>query len=152
MNIRKSIFIYYIEEKIFLRANSRTNLGMSMEFGPYFIVEHSLNSIELGYQILRTFEECKVGIPHPEDLTKLSVLEKADPYSISTEAKLLKKLKKNHKDLRLGIEYDGVEYHFVPYKVHSKQGSTPMYEKQIHSDGSPENLGSTLLQALKLCE
>ena len=88
-NKPKSISIIKIDNSYFFRAYSRTSLGMSLKHGAYFLLTQSLNPSNLGQQILRTFEECKLGIPHPGDLTKLSVLEKEDPYSKSDEAKLL---------------------------------------------------------------
>ena len=148
----KGIFIYRVNHHIFMRAQSKTTEGMTMENGPYFMVEQSINLVDLGRHILTTFAECKIGIPHPKDLTKLSVLEKDDPYSTSEEAKLLKKLKKTEKDLRLGIKFDGIQYQFIPYKVRNKHGATPLYAKKLLSDGNPENLGRTLLEAFNLCE
>ena len=148
----KTIFIYKISEKIFFRADSQTTKGMFTANGPYFILDVSADVSTLGNQCLRTFKECKVGIPHPEDLTKLSVLEEADPYSTSDEAKLLKKLKRTQKDLRLSIKFDSDKYVFEPFRVINKQYSEGIKGASLTSDGNPENLGKALLQAFELCE
>jgi hypothetical protein len=148
----KIIFLYKIDGKIFLRSCSQTIKGMYMEYGPYFLIEETLEPIVLGKQILRTFEECITGIPQPEDISKLSVLEKADPYSTSEEAKTLKKLKKVHKDLRLSITYNGSEYAFNPHRVVKKSASEGVDCEPLTSSPDPETLGNTLIEAFKLCK
>ena len=149
----KSISVCKIDNLIFFRGYSETVGGILYKHGPYFMNNVEEGIVVLGNQCLRTFDECKVGIPHPDRFKSLSELKKEDPYATSEEAKLLDKIRKRKKDLRLSIDCENENtYHFTPFKVRNKNYASHIPDKILISNGDPENLGRTLLEAFDCCE
>ena len=148
----KTISVTKINDIIFVKGFSITTEGWRIGYGPYLIGRLEDGEEALGRLCLKTFNECKIGIPHPEDTRSSKSIKAINPYDNSEEEKLLNKLKKTNKDYRLSINYDNEKYSLIPCKVVSKSGASYLPEKTIYSDGDPKNLGKTLLQAFELCE
>jgi hypothetical protein len=149
----KSISAIKINDMIFLKGYSISTEGWRFSYGPYYVGIIEDGEEALGNLCLKTFNECKIDILHPEDTRSLNSIRSIDPYANAAEKKLLETLKKKNRDYRISIDYDGNTYSFIPLKVLNKQAATnTSKDKTLYSDGDPKNLGNTLLQAFELCE
>jgi hypothetical protein len=79
---------------IFLKGYSISTEDWQFSFGPYHIGVINDGEEVLGNLCLKTFNECKVDIPHPEDTRSPKSINAIDPFSNCAEEKLLSKFKK----------------------------------------------------------
>ena len=87
----KSISAVKIDDTLFFKGYSISTEGWSFKYGPYYAGTVDDGEEALGNLCLKTFDECKIDIPHPEDTRSLKSIRSIDPYEDAPEKALLEK-------------------------------------------------------------
>lgn len=140
----QSLELWYINRYFYLRAYSITTAGLG-DCGDSEIHRVSEDELQsLPDVIMKTFGECKQGIPHPD-------------HRIKEENKLLKvvglktekALMKEGKTMTIFLKEDHLK--ISPYYYNGKY-LTSTKEMDLYCSLDPDDLIKTVLEGLKRCE
>ena len=140
----KSLELWYINNIFYLRAYSLTTAGVSYcgENTIHIIPENDIE--RLPEEIMKTLEECKQGIPHPD-------------FRVKQENKMLKivgvktekALMKEGKTIVIYFEHNHLE--LCPYYFDGKYLKSAL-EMDMQCSLEPDDIIKTVQEALKKCE
>ncbi len=146
----KRLGVYQVKNVVFIQAFSETVHGVHRLDGSVLQTEAG-NIKELGENILKALENCKVGIPHliPKEYNSNDCLMIKE-----TKMKNWSKLEKSC--LSITISWIDSTIKFLPKRFKATRpdkGYYPIDNKAIETeDLSPENLGRCLVEALARSE
>lgn len=140
----KSLELWYIDSIYHLRAYSVTTAGVRYcgDNAIHIILDSDIGS--LPEEIMKTLEECKQGIPHPDFKIKQEnrILKIA---GVKTEKALMQK----GKTIVIYFEHDHLE--LCPYYFDGKH-LTSTLEMDMQCSLEPDDIIKTIQEALKKCE
>lgn len=136
--------LFLINNKYYLRAYSTTTVGMGTARGnPIYIMTTDQLST-LGTEILRTFKDCKMDVPHPNFQLKQPKSEMLAVTGIKTDKELMKTGKS------VGVYLNGEQIEIHPMYFNGKY-LTCSPDRYMYCSTDPDDITKTVLAAFERC-
>lgn len=154
MQEKTSIACYKLIDKILTQARWNTIHGIGLGSDKIFMVGLD-NYHDIGETVVHTFEDCKLGIPHPtqEEFRELAKAARNSQLFKLAKVKSWKAFGQNSVDI--SVYFTGQHFDITPTR-NEKPGKWSFYlpEKTIliPKDAPLAELGKAVLDAFELCE